>query len=91
MIHSEVPEPAGVPPSSARAPKPASVTGRAGPKQFHRLTDRKTSRPLARREVLERLQIAADDRHGRRHQVGVLDEPPLVVARLVLRVSCCQK
>src|SRR5438132_7165886 len=52
---------------------------------FHGLADREAAWLLPRRELLERLQVLRHDRLRRNQDEQVLDEPFVVVARLLIR------
>jgi len=60
------------------------VAGRRVPELLHDVLDREGAGLLARREILEADQMLCHDRLRRDEHEGMLDEPPHVVARLVL-------
>src|SRR5262245_10453057 len=61
-----------------------SVARRRISQLLHRLLDREAARPLARRELLEALQMLSHQGLRRDQHEGMLDEPAHVVAGLVL-------
>jgi hypothetical protein len=61
-----------------------AIAGRRIPELLHGLFDREASGLLARRELLEAHEMLRDQRLRRDQHEGVLDEPPHIVARLVL-------
>src|SRR6516165_5663757 len=65
-------------------PTSGLIAGRRVPQLFHGLLDREAARLLARRELLKALEVLRHERLRWDQHEGVLDEPPHVVARLVL-------
>jgi len=60
------------------------ISGRRVAKLFHRLLDRETTGPLARRKLLKALQVLSHKRLRRDEHEGMLNKPSDIVACFVL-------